>query len=113
MSGETYKICKAVLKGSSSSAVSANPALAGMAGQQSWADLKKQIGHPEADAKTEWPELVGKDADGAKAVLEEETGKKVYLVKSGSMVTMDYRTDRIRVFYDAETGLVTKPPKVG
>ena len=102
-----------MLTGRLPAAVSANPALAGMAGQQSWADLKKQLGHPEADAKTEWLELVGRDAEGVKAALEEETGKKVYLVKSGSMVTMDFRTDRIRVFYDAETGLVMKPPKVG
>lgn len=31
----------------------------------------------------------------------------------GSMVTMDFRTDRIRVFYDEQTGLVVTPPRVG
>lgn len=29
------------------------------------------------------------------------------------MVTMDFRTDRIRVFYDEQTGLVVTPPRVG
>ncbi len=29
------------------------------------------------------------------------------------MVTMDFRTDRIRVFYNEQTRLVVAPPRVG
>ena len=33
-------------------------------------------------------------------------------VKEGSMVTMDYRTDRVRVFVDSK-GIVKQTPTVG
>jgi beta-lactam-binding protein with PASTA domain len=62
----------------------------------------------------EWPELVGTNAEQAKAKLEAETGLHVYLVPQGSVVTTDYRADRIRIYYDPATGLVTQPrPCVG
>lgn len=35
------------------------------------------------------------------------------LPMQGSMVTMDFRTDRVRVFYDTETQLVVSPPRIG
>jgi len=31
----------------------------------------------------------------------------------GSLMTMDFRTDRIRIIYNQETGLVTSPPRIG
>ena len=34
-------------------------------------------------------------------------------VASGSMVTRDFRLDRVRVWYDPETGVVEGAPKVG
>jgi len=37
----------------------------------------------------------------------------VVKVTSGSMVTMDYRLDRVRVWYDPDTGRVERAPKVG
>lgn len=46
--------------------------------------------------------------------LAAATGHKVFLVPQGSAVTMDYSTDRIRVFFDPDTGLVCQPfPRVG
>jgi hypothetical protein len=39
----------------------------------------------------------------------------VYYVKltQGSMVTMDMRMDRVRVFHDPATGMVTSIPRIG
>ena len=63
--------------------------------------------------KVEWPELVGMDANAAQATLEKETSKSVFLVPVGNMVTMDYRPDRVRIFYDAASNKVAKVPKIG
>lgn len=35
------------------------------------------------------------------------------LPPQGSLMTMDFRTDRIRIIYNQETGLVTSPPRIG
>lgn len=61
--------------------------------------------------KTEWPELVGKPAEEAKAIIEQETqgSKTVTIVPPNSMVTMDYRTDRVRIHEDAEHKVAQKP----
>lgn len=48
----------------------------------------------------------------AKRTLEGVTDKTVLLVPAHSLVTMDYRTDRIRVFCAAD-GTVSKTPRVG
>jgi hypothetical protein len=63
--------------------------------------------------QTSWPELVGWDKADAKAHLEEATGKRVFLVQAGSVMTMDFRTDRIRVMFDPATDKVSSPPRVG
>ena len=63
--------------------------------------------------KTSWPELVGVDGQDAKTELEEqEPDKKIILVPEGRMVTMDYRTDRIRLFLDGD-GKVARTPIIG
>jgi hypothetical protein len=63
--------------------------------------------------KTSWPELIGLSGEAAKTRLEEENpGKEVDVVPDGSMVTMDYREDRIRIYTDGE-GKVVKAPKFG
>lgn len=62
----------------------------------------------------EWPELVGTNVLVAKAKLKAETGLNVVLVPQGSVVTTDYRADRIRVYFDPDTSLVVQPrPSVG
>jgi hypothetical protein len=64
--------------------------------------------------KQQWPELVGTNALAAKAKLLADTALHVLLVPQGSAVTDDYRTDRIRIFYDPLSFLVTSPmPQVG
>ncbi|KAK9867339.1 hypothetical protein WJX84_004720 [Apatococcus fuscideae] len=63
--------------------------------------------------QTEWPALVGMDANQAQSVLEKETSKTVFLVPVGNMVTMDYRPERVRIFYDSTTNKVAKVPKIG
>ncbi|CAM4759371.1 unnamed protein product [Rotaria magnacalcarata] len=55
-----------------------------------------------------WPDLVGKDGNEVVEKIKRET---VHVVMPGSMLTMDYRTDRIRVHVD-EQGKVQYPPTV-
>ncbi len=64
--------------------------------------------------KTSWPELKNTNVDQAvEKIRSENENLTVHKIESGSMVTMDYRTDRVRVFYDPVTNLVSKTPKVG
>lgn len=79
-----------------------NPEIKGLAGYQ-----------PDLPQKKEWPELVGKDATEAKELLEKETNLSVFLVPTGSAMTMDYRTNRVRISFDSATNKVVKTPRVG
>ena len=81
---------------------SVNPEIKGLSGYQ-----------PDLPQKTQWPELVGQDATTAKEQLEQETKMEVFLVPTGSVVTMDFRTNRIRISYDPATNKVVKAPRVG
>jgi hypothetical protein len=60
--------------------------------------------------KTSWPELVGKNGQAAKATIAQATAFTVQIVPDGSMVTMDVRTDRVRIFVDSD-GNVIRPPR--
>lgn len=63
--------------------------------------------------KEEWPELVGKTGDQAKAaILDERPTLNVLVVPELSPCTMDYRTDRVRVFVNKE-GKVAGTPRIG
>ena len=63
--------------------------------------------------KTEWPELVGQSGATAKQVIhDDEPSLAVYVIPMNSIVTMDYRTDRVRVHVDDE-GIVASTPRVG
>jgi len=66
------------------------------------------------EEKTHWPELVGMTAADAKAAIEAETSGKlsVYIVEPDSMVTCDYRLDRVRIFEDKDHK-VTQEPRIG
>lgn len=94
--------CPTVAAVSSQSMDHINPEIKGLAGYQ-----------PEATGKTEWPELVGKDANEAKELLEKETSLTIFLVPTGSVVTMDYRTNRVRITFDPTNNKVVKAPRVG
>ncbi|CAF3426257.1 unnamed protein product [Rotaria socialis] len=66
----------------------------------------------EDETPRSWPDLVGKDGNEVVEKIKQETGfTQVHIVKPGSMLTMDYRTDRIRVLVD-EQGKVQYPPTV-
>ncbi|KAM0829719.1 hypothetical protein ACQ4PT_066706 [Festuca glaucescens] len=54
--------------------------------------------------KTSWPELVGKSVEEASKVI-----LKIVVVPVGSLVTMDYRIDRVRLFVDT----IAEIPRVG
>ena len=67
-----------------------------------------------AEVKERWVELRGEDVEEAlKKIKDERPELTVVKVESGSMVTMDYRLDRVRVYFDPETNKVTSPPKLG
>lgn len=65
------------------------------------------------EGKTSWPELVGMNGQEAKSQLEASVSdKQIFVVPEDGMVTMDYRTDRIRIFVDKD-GNVARPPTLG
>ncbi len=68
----------------------------------------------ENDKKISWPELVGANVDVAvETITKENPQVNVQKVPSDRMVTCDYRLDRVRVFYDADTNVVSRVPKIG
>ncbi|CAD6273285.1 unnamed protein product [Miscanthus lutarioriparius] len=61
-------------------------------------------------AKTSWPEVVGLSVEEAKkAILKDKPDADIVVLPVGSIVTADYRTDRVRIFVDT----VAQPPHVG
>jgi hypothetical protein len=61
-------------------------------------------------AKTSWPEVVGQSVEEAKKViLKDKPDADVVVLPVGSPVTMDYRTNRVRIFVDT----VAQTPHVG
>lgn len=73
----------------------------------------KEIGAEEMSCKTQWPELVGKTFEEAKtAILQDKPTLNVLSVPEGSMVTMDWREDRVRVYVD-DNNVVKTTPSVG
>jgi len=66
------------------------------------------------NGKSIWPELLGKNVENAVNLIKTENSYlEVIKVQKGSMVTMDYRLDRVRVFYDVESNLVVEIPRIG
>lgn len=60
-----------------------------------------------------WPELVGMTAEEAeKKIKEEKPELKIHIIPPNSMVTMDYRLERVRIFVDA-SGKVAQEPQLG
>ncbi len=72
-----------------------------------------QDGFGTMDAnKTTWPELVGKNGLVAKVTISQATGFSVDVLPDGSMATMDFREDRVRIFVD-DDGNVVRAPHIG
>lgn len=60
-----------------------------------------------------WPELVGLPSEEAeRRIKEEKPGINVRIIPPDSMVTMDFRTDRVRIFTDT-SGKVSRAPMIG
>ncbi|CAF1352813.1 unnamed protein product [Rotaria sordida] len=63
--------------------------------------------------QSSWPELVGREGTYAVQYIKEKTGfTDVFIVLEGSLVTLDYRTDRVRVFVNTK-GVVIQIPYIG
>lgn len=61
-----------------------------------------------------WPDLLGTDTATAQSTIQRDApGKRIMLVPAGNIVTMDFRSDRVRVFYNPDTNMVTEVPRVG
>nr|6QIY_A Chain A, Subtilisin-chymotrypsin inhibitor-2A [Hordeum vulgare] len=65
------------------------------------------------DLKTEWPELVGKSVEEAKKViLQDKPEAQIIVLPVGTIVTMEYRIDRVRLFVD-KLDNIAEVPRVG
>ncbi|CAF1476115.1 unnamed protein product [Adineta steineri] len=64
-------------------------------------------------SKQQWPELVGEKGEDAVKIIKQETGfTNVVTVQQGSPVTMDFRTDRVRVII-TDKDIVATIPTIG
>ncbi|WCJ28336.1 Subtilisin inhibitor [Euphorbia peplus] len=60
-----------------------------------------------------WPELVGLTAEEAERKIKEEMGRAtVQVVPPNCFVTMDFRSERVRLYIDS-SGKVARPPMIG
>lgn len=70
-------------------------------------------GGKSGKGKNQWPELVGKTADQAKAVLQKEAPEfQIQVIPPDHFATMDYRCERIRIWLNKQQ-LVSQPPMIG
>jgi hypothetical protein len=68
----------------------------------------------ESNEKTSWPELEGVNVDQAVETIKAENPALTVLKNvEGGMITYDYRIERVRVFYNPQTNLVSGTPRVG
>jgi len=66
------------------------------------------------DKRNVWDDVHHMDVEAAiNKIKAERPELNVVKVTTGSMVTMDFRVDRVRVWYDPETGKVEGAPKIG
>ncbi|CAB4292254.1 unnamed protein product [Prunus armeniaca] len=67
----------------------------------------------ECQGKNRWPELLGAQGTVAEAKIERENPSvDAQIVPEGSVVTADFRCDRVRVWVDTD-GIVTRVPSIG
>ncbi|RDX86848.1 hypothetical protein CR513_31761, partial [Mucuna pruriens] len=63
--------------------------------------------------KSSWQELVGINGEAATQIIVRENPRvKAFIVPEGSVVTTDFRCDRVRVFVNYKD-IVTRVPKIG
>ena len=96
-------------------AAAAEAVAAAEAGEKSNA---RRFADPDASSTSTasaWPEksLVGMTGEDAKKEIKDvDPSLEVQVLAEDSMVTMDYRTDRVRIFVDAD-GKVVRQPNAG
>ena len=68
----------------------------------------------DTSSKDAWPELVGAAGSDAVATIQRERPDltKVTTVPAGSMMTMDFRTDRVRIIVNGVSH-VESIPRIG
>jgi len=67
----------------------------------------------QASVPVEFPHLLHMNGDDAVNIIKKNHPHiKVVKLHQSSMVTMDYREDRIRIFVD-DNGNVSRPPRIG
>eukprot|EP00596_Hydrurales_sp_CCMP1899_P003075 CAMPEP_0119041468 /NCGR_PEP_ID=MMETSP1177-20130426/12224_1 /TAXON_ID=2985 /ORGANISM="Ochromonas sp, Strain CCMP1899" /LENGTH=81 /DNA_ID=CAMNT_0007007529 /DNA_START=124 /DNA_END=369 /DNA_ORIENTATION=+ len=60
-----------------------------------------------------WPKLQGESVIDVEGIIKQDRPDlTIQRVPEGSMVTMDHRMDRVRIFHNAD-GKVSQPPRVG
>jgi len=65
---------------------------------------------PLALHEARWPELIDRNGEEASKIVGQCPGvRTVGIVPKGSMVTMDFREDRVRIFVDQEGRVCTAP----
>jgi Potato inhibitor I family len=74
------------------------------------------VGGSESKREGPWPECLGWTGSKCQRYVESYGDEKlrghVHIVPAGSMVTMDFDTDRVRIYVD-EADLVNKIPRRG
>jgi Potato inhibitor I family len=61
-----------------------------------------------------WAGLVGMSGNEARLIiLQDMPSAIVEILPWGTLVFMEYRTDRVRIFIDEETGEVKETPRIG
>jgi hypothetical protein len=64
--------------------------------------------------KTSWPELTNINVDEAVTTIQQENSSlQVMKVRFGGIVTMDFRPNRVRVYFDPNTQQVKGIPRIG
>ncbi|XP_058086547.1 glu S.griseus protease inhibitor-like [Magnolia sinica] len=67
----------------------------------------------EYKGKNSWPELVGVDGQAAATKIERESCHvNAIILLDGTLVTFDFRCDRVRVWVDHK-GKVIREPQIG
>lgn len=72
-----------------------------------------QLGGGSNEGPKTWPEVVGMAAEEAEKMIKEEMPRAlIKIIPQDHFVTMDFRTDRVRIFVDP-SGKVARPPSIG
>ena len=77
--------------------------------------MEKQGGAEASNPDGPWPECVGMAGEECKKLIEKQAPDlvgNIHVLGADSMVTMDYRTDRVWIWTD-DNGVVNKPPMRG